>query len=333
MRRFTANKAKELRQENPMSSSAIVPIRTVCAMYNLNPNTLRTWERRYGIVTPCRSEGGHRGYSESDLLNIESMVRLLNGGISAAEAARRILSSADSKPLEATARAKEYRTRFREAIRSLDQSVVGEVLCTIHGDLGYTETVENVLFPELVYWGEQWQVSGKTVAQEHLATFAVRGYLSNRYSEASKSGVGPVVTLAVVPGDMHDLPLVHVANLVGQSSIARPLLLVGGLPIPEVVESAVRSKSVCIVLSATLTPRPELVRHWISELAASGWENRTVLAGSGFSRSRVFSESQVRSAPGNYSQIIHVLSRLMSHQAADGQARAYSPTIPNQPRL
>jgi DNA-binding transcriptional MerR regulator/methylmalonyl-CoA mutase cobalamin-binding subunit len=287
-------------------------------MYNLNPNTLRTWERRYGIVKPLRSDGGHRGYSESDLVHIESMVRLLNGGMSAAEAARQILSSVDPKPLEATARAKEHRIRFREAVKNLDQALVGEVLCTAHGDLGYAETVENVLFPELVYWGEQWEVGGKDIAPEHLATFAVRAYLSNRYSEANREASGPCVTLAVAPGDMHDLPLVHVANLVGQSGVARPLLLVGGLPISEVVESAVRSKSACIVLSATITPRPELVRQWIAELSSAGWESRTVLAGAGFSRSRVFSESQVRSAPGNYSQIISVLSRVI--QGAGGSS-------------
>jgi DNA-binding transcriptional MerR regulator/methylmalonyl-CoA mutase cobalamin-binding subunit len=280
-------------------------------MYNINANTLRTWERRYGLVSPVRSEGGHRGYTESDLARIESMVRLTNAGTGAAEAARQVCESTTPVTLEATARAKNFRKLFREAVRNLDQSEVGEVLCTAHGELGYTETVETVLFPELVYWGEQWEQTGKTVAHEHLATFAVRAYLSNRYNDLTSKAKGPTVTLAVAPSDMHDLPVVHVANLVAESGTAKPLLLVGGLPISEVIESAERSRSSCIVLSATITPRPELVRQWIMELSRKGWETKTVLAGAGFTRSRVFSEFQVRSAPGNYAQILHVLSRLL----------------------
>jgi methanogenic corrinoid protein MtbC1 len=185
----------------------------------------------------------------------------------------------------------------------------------------------------LVPGGAQGEGAGKDIAAEHLATFAVRAYLSNRYNEVSREASGPCVTLAVAPGEMHDLPLVHVANLVGQSGVARPLLLVGGLPISEVVESAVRSQSACIVLSATITPRPELVRQWIAELSSAGWESRTVLAGAGFNRSRVFSESKVRSAPGNYSQIINVLSRVIQGSGESfgrglvGNGRSMAPRI------
>ena len=33
----------------------------------LNADTLRAWERRYGMPNPARSEGGHRLYSQLDI--------------------------------------------------------------------------------------------------------------------------------------------------------------------------------------------------------------------------------------------------------------------------
>ena len=39
-------------------------ISTACAVM---PHTIRTWEKRYQVFTPERSEGGHRLYSEDDL--------------------------------------------------------------------------------------------------------------------------------------------------------------------------------------------------------------------------------------------------------------------------
>src|SRR5437016_5333794 len=47
-------------------------IRTNAAavMLGVSPNTLRSWERRYGFPRPHRSPGGHRHYS---LVEIESL--------------------------------------------------------------------------------------------------------------------------------------------------------------------------------------------------------------------------------------------------------------------
>src|ERR1700741_2758213 len=44
-------------------------IRTNAAavMLGVSPNTLRSWERRYGFPKPLRSAGGHRQYSLTEI--------------------------------------------------------------------------------------------------------------------------------------------------------------------------------------------------------------------------------------------------------------------------
>ncbi|MGB2850775.1 MAG: MerR family transcriptional regulator, partial [Solirubrobacterales bacterium] len=42
--------------------------------------TLRSWERRYGIVSPGRTEGGYRLYTERDQARLTRMLELMTQG-------------------------------------------------------------------------------------------------------------------------------------------------------------------------------------------------------------------------------------------------------------
>lgn len=47
----------------------------------INPVTLRAWQRRYGLLKPQRSEGGHRLFDEEDIQRIEEIKRWISNGI------------------------------------------------------------------------------------------------------------------------------------------------------------------------------------------------------------------------------------------------------------
>ncbi|MBH3309707.1 MerR family DNA-binding transcriptional regulator, partial [Pseudomonas mosselii] len=38
----------------------LLPMRDVVSLTGINPVTLRAWERRHGLISPQRTEGGHR---------------------------------------------------------------------------------------------------------------------------------------------------------------------------------------------------------------------------------------------------------------------------------
>ena len=48
----------------------------------INPVTLRAWQRRYGLLKPQRSEGGHRQFDEEDVQRIEEIKRWIDRGVS-----------------------------------------------------------------------------------------------------------------------------------------------------------------------------------------------------------------------------------------------------------
>lgn len=47
----------------------------------INPVTLRAWQRRYGLLKPQRSEGGHRQFDEEDIQRIEDIKRWIKSGV------------------------------------------------------------------------------------------------------------------------------------------------------------------------------------------------------------------------------------------------------------
>ncbi len=61
---------------------AFYSIGEVAERCGINPVTLRAWQRRYGLLKPQRSEGGHRQFDEEDILRIEEIKRWIERGVS-----------------------------------------------------------------------------------------------------------------------------------------------------------------------------------------------------------------------------------------------------------
>ena len=287
----------------------VVPIRTVCALFGLNPNTLRTWERRYGLVQPLSSEGGHRGYTESDVAIIGAMVRHLEAGSPpsiAAEKAKSEVQMRHPRVAGLTTAAKD----LRKGIDRLAAPQAMEIASRAVREFGYQATVEQLLFPELIHRGENWAADGG-IAREHLASLVTRGMMILRQIEMLSVAAGPPVILACAPGEAHDLPLLHASNLLCETGEFSPITLVAGMPIEHVIQSAVSAQAVAIVLSATIAPHPAATREWLQSIVEAAWEDRTILAGGGFNRSRVFSGSSVKSAPGGYGDLIRALQQVV----------------------
>ena len=60
---------------------AFYTIGEVAERCGINPVTLRAWQRRYGLLKPQRSEGGHRQFDEEDIQRIEEIKRWMASGV------------------------------------------------------------------------------------------------------------------------------------------------------------------------------------------------------------------------------------------------------------
>ena len=64
----------------------IYTIKTVVQQTGITPATLRAWERRYGVLSPGRSDGGYRLYSERDIATLHWLKHQVEAGVAISRA-------------------------------------------------------------------------------------------------------------------------------------------------------------------------------------------------------------------------------------------------------
>src|SRR3954469_4092727 len=165
------------------------------------PDTIRKWEQRYGVLTPERTSGGQRRYTERDVARVEWLRPRLAEGYRIGEAATLLGTSgvAGTTPDELRAELVEA------AARSDVQALAAAVEQTLSLD-DVAEAFAEVLAPALVEVGERWRSGELTVAQEHLATSAVSSSLQRLLADA-RGSVRGVAVLACAPGERHEIGL------------------------------------------------------------------------------------------------------------------------------
>ena len=82
------------RDEEP---NATMPIGEVARRTGVTVPTLRAWERRYELLLPVRTAGGHRRYSDEDVQRVLAVLELTGQGWGVGAAAPRRLGSASGR--------------------------------------------------------------------------------------------------------------------------------------------------------------------------------------------------------------------------------------------
>lgn len=101
-------------------SGGLFPIRVVAQLTGINPVTIRAWERRYGLVRPSRTPGGHRLYSQVDVERLRAASRLVSRGVSISGASRMLHQSGDASTERHDDDLAHWLERFQERLAALD---------------------------------------------------------------------------------------------------------------------------------------------------------------------------------------------------------------------
>ncbi|HEY3105281.1 MAG TPA: MerR family transcriptional regulator [Gaiellaceae bacterium] len=90
----------------PEDSRPIYGIGAVARLLGITPSTIRTWEERYGVVSPQRSPGGRRLYSRDEVDRLRFVKLKVDEGIQPADAHRLLAerASLDPVPMEGPVR-------------------------------------------------------------------------------------------------------------------------------------------------------------------------------------------------------------------------------------
>lgn len=233
-----------------MPTTPITPsmhtIKRAAAVVGIAPATLRAWERRYGVVTPHRTESGYRLYDDAALSALSTMNSLVQQGWSPRQAADEVRRAAEASAVEAadsdnwdpTARAAdpdqppspEGMDELLDAASVLDAPTVGRILDERLAVGRLEQVIDSWVMPALMQVGHAWASGRIDVAGEHLIAGALYRRLSAAYEAAGATQPGPRVIIGLPPGSRHDLGLLAFAVAARRSGL-RTTYLGADLPV------------------------------------------------------------------------------------------------------
>jgi len=225
--------------------------------------SLRAWERRYGLLAPSRTPGGFRLYGEDDVARVLAMRAHLNAGVSAAEAAR--LALAEDVAVAAAPAPVADASELVAALDRFDETGAQRAFDRLLAALTLDVVLRDVLVPYLHDLGERWEYGQATVAQEHFASNLLRGRLM-ALARVWDRGGGPRALLACAEGELHDLPLLAF-GLVLREHGWRISYLGADTPVASVVEAARTLAPDAVVVSGTTSGALQGIATRLREVA------------------------------------------------------------------
>ena len=199
-------------------------IKEAAARTGLTIPTIRAWERRYGVVSPERTEAGYRLYDEGAIERLAAMRslverdgwrpsqaadRIRTPGLDLASLAHRPVTSSapsdDRSPDASTLGAHPVADAFVAAARTLDVDAMERVLDEAFAVQRFELAMDEAVFPALRAVGGAWAEGTLDVAAEHAASETVRRRLARFFDAARGPTTQTRLLVGMPPGGDHEL--------------------------------------------------------------------------------------------------------------------------------
>lgn len=187
-------------------------IKAISTQTGVQPETIRTWERRYDLLSPARDASGRRLYSDEDAAKLRLIASLVKAGHPIRRLAgleTEALKQLGARPVRAARRPEEQQLvdDLLEAVRKADlprfRVFIGYAL-SLHRPVA---AVEHVLVPTFRAIGTMWQEGEITVGLEHALTAIMKQEMFSVIRTWQMAAKGPTLVLAGLGGELHEIGL------------------------------------------------------------------------------------------------------------------------------
>ncbi|HET8936320.1 MAG TPA: MerR family transcriptional regulator, partial [Polyangiales bacterium] len=248
-------------------SKQLLSIGALARAIGIPVETLRTWERRYGVPQSERTDTGHRRYSMDTLQKLRLVRAAIQAGhraslvVSASEAELRGLienaptntpdvraesdgTSADDELQHAASMAHCIELMQRFDGRALDRELSSGLAA-----LGALRFMEARVSPLLNAVGERWCTGELGVRHEHFASERIQEFLVRHRQPLSDAATGPACVCATPAGEQHTLGLQMAAYTLALNNV-RVVYLGANLPVSELASAIEQHAARGALLSA-----------------------------------------------------------------------------------
>ncbi|MBK8052159.1 MAG: MerR family transcriptional regulator [Saprospiraceae bacterium] len=246
-------------------------------------HTLRIWEKRYGIIKPCRTDTNIRYYNDRDLQNVLNISLLNRKGIKISKIAGMSSDSIKQKVAEVT----EVDTAFEDQIDALMFSMfeLDEVKFNIIIDYqiqskGFEETMNDIVYPLLDKLSVMWVAGSVKGVHETFVSNIIRKKTIVQIDKLSKNAsFSDIRCLIYLPeNDSHELSLLFLEYILLKSK-AKVINLGTSTPLIDVLEgkNIFKSSYIFTVFNDSFAESP--LQPYINELAKNAPEQQIIISG------------------------------------------------------
>ncbi len=326
----------------------LYPIRTVSRLTGVPSVTLRAWERRYRLITPTRTEKGHRLYTEADIERVRQVLALMERGVGVGQVGPFLARAANDGDLvrstndgdlgwgandgelgQAGGEARipvmfpgtdpwpAYIAAMLEGVRRFDTAALDAVYNDALSLYPIERVSSHLTTPVLERLGAAWPQGEASIAREHFFSNFLRNKLGARFQHLNALGQGPRLVAACPAGEHHELGLIQFA-LAAAGQGYRLVLLGADVPATEIAAAARIAECRAVVLSASAQmPDADLARELAALVALTPLP--ILVGGMAFVRaSRIITDAGARPLGTDFTSALRLIGDCLGWpQAAD----------------
>lgn len=253
-----------------VSTTPAFNLKVVLKETGIAADTLRAWERRYGLPMPQRSAGGHRLYSQRDIETIKWLIKRQTEGLSISRAVdlwnEELASGSD--PLAGSIQTtltslptnllqyqspdstlESLRAQWIEACLNFSEAKGEQVLNQAFSIFPVEAVCMDIIQKALSEIGNLWYENRSSVQQEHFASGLAIRRLDALLSASPVPTRNQTIIVGCPPNEWHSVTPLLLALLLRRRGL-NVVYLGANVPVSQFTETAMNAKANLIVLVA-----------------------------------------------------------------------------------
>ena len=277
------------------SDSAQYLISTVSKRSGVKSDLVRAWERRYQAVTPTRTTGGHRIYTDQDIARLKLLNQATGNGHSISQIARfslddlkrltkdevgatPVLNRATTSTSDRVYLTEDYIEKCYAAVLAFDARMLESHFENAIVELGTEVFIEHLLTPLLTRIGERWISGELRPVHEHMTSSVIRSltYILRNNNPCSANAPRMIVSTPI--GQLHELGAL-LAAIMAELSGWQVTYLGANLPAEEIAAGVKYTNSCALTLSLSFATDDHVVAKELRRLKKLVGNNVAIIVG------------------------------------------------------
>lgn len=250
---------------------SVYSIKDLENLSGIKAHTLRIWEQRYGIISPERTDTNIRYYNDRDLKLVLNISLLQEHGYKISKIAGMSAEDMHKQVLDLSDRSNRHDDQIQGltiAMVDLDEDRFEKIVTRCTLQMGFEQTMMQVIYPFLTKIGVLWQTGSINPAQEHFISNLIRQKLivATDAQPISHGANDKKYMLFLPSGELHELSLLF-ANFLLRIRRQRVIYLGQNLPLADAQAVYAIHKPDYILTFITAPPGSDDVQAYIDKLA------------------------------------------------------------------